>query len=102
LCFVFRVLVTTARTTVATVDTTPIQITVSTEPAPGSMQDLSSAASTLPDLSSAASTLPDSTETIFCKDPHLLERQEGVPTSNMSYSISFRYAVILIIFKCGI
>jgi hypothetical protein len=54
------------------------------------------------DSTSLAGTLPPSNQTLHCNNISPSDRQEGVPISNEAYSISFRYAVVLSLFKFGI
>jgi uncharacterized membrane protein len=77
-------------TTIETISTQKTVLRVPTDPTTENTHD----------SSSAGSILSESTQTITCKNLSPSDRQEGVPISNEAYSISFRYAVVLPIFKC--
>jgi hypothetical protein len=100
LCFVPRVLVTRRAPTTTAVVTT-IETTISTQKTVLRVYT-DPTTENMPDSSSVASTLPQSTHTISCNNHSTSDRQEGVPISSEAYSVSFRYAIVLPVFKFGI
>jgi hypothetical protein len=96
---VSRVLVISASTVTTSHTSTAVVTAAETTTIPAATKILTSSLS--PDVTSVGA-VHDRTPTVSCMDLPPSERQEGVPTSNETYSVSFRYVILLIIFISGI